>query len=83
MSQDQTTPPAGPNLSSEPLAARSEPSHPHGPFKSCPKCEAVQDVALLCGPCADRFCDHLMADPAFAAAMACWEDINVPPEARR
>lgn len=44
------------------------------PFKPCPKCEALQDVALLCGPCADRFCDHLMADPAFAATMACAED---------
>lgn len=53
------------------------------PFKPCAKCEAVQDVALLCGPCADRFCDHLMADPAFAATMACWEDINVPEEAKR
>lgn len=53
-----------PNLSSEPSAQRSE------PFAPCPKCEAVQDVALLCGPCADRFADRLMADPAFAAIMA-------------
>ncbi len=40
------------------------------PFKACAKCEAAQDVALLCGPCADRFADHLMADPAFASTMA-------------
>lgn len=39
-------------------------------FKPCAKCEALQDVALLCGPCADRFADRLMAEPAFAAALA-------------
>jgi hypothetical protein len=50
-------------------------------FKSCPKCEAVEDVALLCGPCADRFADHLMADPAFAATMAAWEAMNLPGDA--
>lgn len=49
-------------------------------FKPCAKCEAVQDVALLCGPCADRFADHLMADPAFAATMAAWEAMNLPGE---
>lgn len=47
------------------------------PFQPCPKCDALQDVALLCGSCADRFCDHLMADPAFAATMAAWEARNI------
>lgn len=51
------------------------------PFQACAKCDAVQDVALLCGPCADRFADHLMADPAFAATIAAWEAINLPGDA--
>lgn len=51
------------------------------PFEPCAKCKAVEDVALLCGPCADRFAAHLMADPAFAATMAAWEAINLPGDA--
>lgn len=39
-------------------------------------CADKRDVADLCESCQRALVDRLMADPAFRATLACWEERN-------